>query len=980
MKEETEEITLNIQGTQVRVSKGFLSLSPIEQNKTVDEIAASMGIRPGAKQSQPAAPVIEQRPEQPSPPETSFARAQAPAAMMMFPGESFGMPVQSLDAQERRQVGGNIVRYGVPAVAQFAASPLSAAGPLGIAALSGIGAAVGYPSSLLGQLIAGEEVSHREAAADAAMFAMPFSAKGGFFGRAAFNVPAAIATVEGSEYIRNGEYQPPKSTGEAFARWGAVAGLATGVSYLGARSQRVQEVAARRAELAAERYGGTSMLSESLPQFTGVEQRAVQAGSKRALKLMEEMDASFNQAVAEAFPEGQSTQPLRQFLRGRQAHVQRLKEEAEQARNAAMMARRRADELSGGDDLRAYEAARRTAAETAFTARAARMAQEWTEQAALGRNVLNASDVNIGNQVRSVNEMMQAGRAALSAGIDAAYREVGISVNTPVLSLKGALNAIDSSARSPKSTIGGKIAKAEYKAFVQSYFDKYGTSSVKGGPKDTLSLEAHRRMQRELANEMAPNGRFASLSEAQASEIYNATKRASDRYIKQNMPDAFPAWQRAREIAERDFGLRKTDAIKLLENGNIEGFHAALLSEGQGQTMEAIGQYARLLASAGQPEAAQAFVGSVNRIIAHGVLHRAAKQSVGGGIDAITQLVDPKILLREIDTLRSYGFPVDQLGLGTREQIRAAARLNSVQASGGVTKEMLDEFYQLSETIGVRRATARINYYQAVRDEQLANGTRQQRLKAYQARQAAKEAGATADDRATALLRAQDDPLNRLITDKSFPVPSGATNSAKFNASLMSMEPSTASAFVEAMEQAGRGADLENLRRGLMYGVMNKHTTNQYGQQVLDTRGIINFFDSPDAVIKSQREVFQRIIGTDAYNNIENNFLKPLRRIGQVQATMDYTAGGSLPTLVTRARPPDGNLVKATMVVTTNTIVDLLNAARYNTLYALYVSPTTAPMWNAAMRSGGDLAKQPVLVTAIRLAEEQDRKDAEQGR
>lgn len=42
----TEQITLNIEGRKVKVDKGFLDLSPEEQNETVEEIAGSLGLEP----------------------------------------------------------------------------------------------------------------------------------------------------------------------------------------------------------------------------------------------------------------------------------------------------------------------------------------------------------------------------------------------------------------------------------------------------------------------------------------------------------------------------------------------------------------------------------------------------------------------------------------------------------------------------------------------------------------------------------------------------------------------------------------------------------------------------------------------------------------------------------------------------------------------------------------------------------------------
>jgi len=42
----TEQITLNIEGRKVKVDKGFLDLSPEEQNETVEEITGSLGVEP----------------------------------------------------------------------------------------------------------------------------------------------------------------------------------------------------------------------------------------------------------------------------------------------------------------------------------------------------------------------------------------------------------------------------------------------------------------------------------------------------------------------------------------------------------------------------------------------------------------------------------------------------------------------------------------------------------------------------------------------------------------------------------------------------------------------------------------------------------------------------------------------------------------------------------------------------------------------
>lgn len=915
-------------------------------------------------QTQVAAPAKE-----PSPAMSALSRAQSPAAMSSFPGESFGFAMPSPTLQERRDAAGNIVRFGVPLVATALAAPAVGVGAAGIATLSGIGAATGYLSSLLGQRIAGQDVEQRTALSDAAMMAMPLATRGGFLARSAFNIPASIAAVEAAEFLKDGEYSPPKDAKEAFARWGLAAGTVGVGGYFGARQQRVGEVAERQAQLSSERFGGTALASELMPNFKPLEQRVIANHNKNALKLMEEMDAPFDAAIANAFPEGQSNEPIRRYILARQNEVAALKQQADSAATLAMRAREKANQLAGGDNILAYENARTEASNLAFEAQAKQLAQKWAEQKALGQNVLNASDVGVARQMESVNSTMAAGRDALKENIKQAYAVAGIGQNTPVVSLKGVLSSISGRAR-PGGEFQGNLARKETRDAIKEYFDKYGTDG-------NLTLEGMQNLQTGLAEQLAAKGVDVNRAQRIAAGAYDAVKGASDNFIKQTMPEKFAGWRQARGLASRDFSLRETPAMEMLKNGDAEGFYNAISKEGRGQTIGDISQFSQLLADSGNPEAAQAFMGSINGIIARGVLAKAAKANIGSGRDAITQLVDPSVLLKEIDSLRANRFPVDKLGFGSPQEIKAAARLNSVKASGSISKQELDEFIGLAKQVGTSKAQAKMNYYTAVRDAQIANGTSKIRLKAYEAREAARKANATADDTAAAFARSQQDPLIRLINDPTFGVPTGATNSAKFNASLLSMEPRTANAFVEAMENAGRGADLDNLRKGLAYGVMNKRTTDASGRQDLDNMGIGDFFFRTDPKLDNQRAVFRSVMGEKAYLNMKQNFARPLQQVGGVRAGMTYEPGSSLPTLVGRLRPPDESVVKATLVGTTRMIGNLVDAGRYNTLYYLYINPTTAPMWASVMKAGGDISTQPVLATAIRLAEEQDRKDSQ---
>jgi hypothetical protein len=915
---------------------------------------------PQAGAAAPASPAADTQP-------TGDVAATEPEQTPLF-RRGTGLFIQNpFQRAPTRQEVGTGVKYGVPLAAGAAAAPFVGAGAGGAALLSAIGGVSGYGSSIAGQAIAGDEISQREALSDAALMAMPVATRGSFLGRALANLPGAIGAVEASEAIRTGEYTPPANVSDAFARWGAVGGMALGASYLGARAQRVGEVRAASSAIQQERMGGAAMISELMPEMQGLERRVLKNNNRRALQLMNEMDAPFDQAIARSFPEAETNKPIRDYLARRKEEFTGLRAEVDAANQAAQRAQERAIQLSSGDNLRAYDAAKREAFDLAMIAESKRLAQGAAERAVLGQNALNASEVGIARQIESVNRTMEAARGSLREGIADAYRTAGIGPNTPVVSL-GSVKASISRRAGPGGVFQGNLSRRETIDALNDYFAKHGDGQ-------TISLEAMQNLQTGLGEQLAAKGVLPSRAQRIAAEAYDVVKSSSDNYIRRNMPDQYAAWTKARSLASQDFALRETQAMEYLRRGDAEQFYNAISKEGKGQTIEAIGTFARLLSDAGQPQAAAAFTGEVNKIIARGVLRKAS--AVGTGRDSITELIDPSVLWKELDTLRVNKFPVEQLGLGSPAQIRAAARLSSVKRSGGITTKELDEFLDLASDVGENKAVAKMNYFNAVRNEQIANGTRQQRLAAYEARQAAQRANVTQADRSEALLRLSDDPIVRLINDPSFSVPTGATNSAKFNAAVMSLEPSTASAFVDAMQAAGRGGDLENLRKGLSYGVMGKRKTLADGSTILDNNAITDFFfKKGDMKADLQRDVFRRIVGKEAYENMEKNIARPLQRVGEIQRGLDYEVGGGAPKFYFRGKPPEGSPLKAAVVGTLQSVVGLIDAGRYNTLYTLYVNPNTAPMWASAMRAGGDLSRQPVLATAIRLAQEQDDKDA----
>jgi hypothetical protein len=877
------------------------------------------------------------------------------------------------DLQEgTREAAGGAVRYGGPVAAGLAAAPAVAPTAAGAALLSLIGGVSGYGSSVVGQFISDGEVSQREAMADAAMMSSPMRLSGNFLARAGINIPSLVGAFEASEAIRTGGYELPQTPEEAFKRWGLLAGMAAGGSYFGARAQRVAQAEKVSKQLASERMGGAAMISEMFQEFTPLETRMIARNGKNAVSLMERMDMPFDEAIARSFPEGQTTEPMRRYLREQKDRLVTAQTDLAAARQASEKADRLARELSGADNVLAYRQARQNAYDAALELRSAELVENWAKARVGNRNPLTVSDVGFSEQVNLIGRTLTDARNSLRQGINAAYMEAGIGPNTPVITLEGVKKSISSQSRRG-GAFNPEIFRRETIAAVEDHFEKYGVNG-------TLSLEGYQKLQDTIAKKLTESGVPADKASKQALAVYNSLKNVSDRYIQKTMPEQWRAYDRARGIVSRDFALRETPAMEMLQRGDADGFYAAITKEGNGATLSAIGQFSELLARSGNPEAGRILHAQVNEVIARGVLNRAAQNNLRSGRDAITQLVDPKILARELDGLRSQGFPVEQLGLGTSREIRAAARLSTMRGSGVMSKESLDEFLTLSREVGLDAATAKTTYWDAVYSQYMHEASaspQNRRLAAYNARKAAQSRYITQADKQEALIRIENDPLVRLLTDPTSKVPVGAQNSAAFNAKLMELEPNTARAFVDAMEAAGRGGDVENLRRGLAYGVMNRRRTLPDGRVILDANAIAEFFDPRISEYSNQRAVFKSLMGKDRYETMERDFVRPLMRVAGVRRGLGAQASGvATPTFVTRIKPPEDLPIKGTLVGTPRILTDLLDAGRYNTLYTLYVNPNTAPMWASAMRTGGDLSRQPVLATAIRLAQEQDDKDA----
>jgi hypothetical protein len=174
------------------------------------------------------------------------------------------------------------------------------------------------------------------------------------------------------------------------------------------------------------------------------------------------------------------------------------------------------------------------------------------------------------------------------------------------------------------------------------------------------------------------------------------------------------------------------------------------------------------------------------------------------------------------------------------------------------------------------------------------------------------------------------------------------------------------------LQRGGRISDVVNLRRGLSFLQLNKKTTAANGTVEVDSNSIIKFFKGEgDPHTLSQRASFKALMGDKEYDAIVQNIVEPMQRARNYQLGLASGRSSSMPHVYGRAGV--GGPVK--VVGTAQQVKDLIIKGHYNTLYLLYVNERFSHLWKGVMRGSSSLGDQPVLATALRIAQDQDNKE-----
>jgi hypothetical protein len=191
------------------------------------------------------------------------------------------------------------------------------------------------------------------------------------------------------------------------------------------------------------------------------------------------------------------------------------------------------------------------------------------------------------------------------------------------------------------------------------------------------------------------------------------------------------------------------------------------------------------------------------------------------------------------------------------------------------------------------------------------------------------------------------------------------------------MSPSVVGEFVQTLETSGRTNVLNDLKKSAMAEVMRdlfSRTEDVAGKRI-NSKTALNFFQGENGA--KRREILKTLMGDSEYANLEKNFSKPLERIVATREALSdsYTSFNDVLKPVVSAR----NLIKGQSFSGTSfysalsNVKKLIDQERYNTVYALYVNPSTANAYAGAMYDVDKFMKTSAANSfALKMAMESD--------
>jgi len=877
--------------------------------------------------------------------------------------------------QQAAKTGTEMVRYGAPVAAGIATGgmgfvPTALTG----SAASGVGEFLAQ-SSEVAQGTRPEYAPREIAASGAFGLAAPVKvatkiAPGvvNFLANSATN----IGTSELGRYLKTRTYEKPTlEIGDSLSRFGVPIAAGALTSAVQGKAKSVADIAAEREAISKSRFGGSVMASEILPQYTGLEAKAIADGNEFAVKALDSLDSEIGPTLAKAYEGAKDSATIASQLAPHVGELERLQQAARLSRDQATKLEAQAAEAVSSQRADALKL-KADATDAAMKAAVDNYTYSQGKERIFGGVSQKIGTVVNGASMDNLRSVARASKDAITGALDRVYSDLGIGLNDTVVNV----NDIVKSATKASAKGLGLESDIARKEFIDTLGKALGNVSDESG---NISLAGYRKIRDEFVRELTSKTGDANYANRVASTSYDVIKDAANSYIDKNLPAQADKWKFANATASDIYKAKKSNVIDLIAEGNMDGVIGLMKKEGMAQPILAeIDAYAASIAGAGGRDAKYAanrfkqdVIGAMRDTLVEDSLH------FGKGQDSAAKIVDFPKLITTLDELRQRKFPVELLDLGTPDDIRKLARVATAGSEGGINAEQFSKYIENRKNFGAGAAAARAAYDKAYKDFLISNDVKTRANAAARMTKEAKAAGFKAGEIETAQLAAQSDPLIALLSDTKMGLSKDPAQNGKWIGSLFTMSPSTVAQFVDKLKQSGRGALLEDIKKSAMADVMRDtfSKTEDVVSKKLNLKNALNFFEGENGSQRS--DILKTLMGADEYANFRKNFSDPIKKIVQTKETL----AGKYPSIEDFVRPAVSGQGFATGKYTGGTLAlagfknvkKLIDEQRYNMIYTLYVNPSSANAYAKSMYDMDRFMKSSAAnAMAIKLAMQQD--------
>jgi len=896
----------------------------------------------------------------------------------------------SLLTQNALEVAPTVARYGVPVVAGLAANAAIPGSGLPLWASIGSGSAIGAGSSVLGESLAQlaeigsgqrEGYSGKEMLASGIAGAAPFVPKGGTLARIGMNVPLSVgfsemgrAVVEGDAYSAK-----PEDAKEAFMRYGLPVAFTGTLSALGARAESLYKRRAQANQISAERMGGGVMVSDLLNSASDLEKRQIEIGNANALKAYYSMGENIGPRIAAEYnlpPTSELATKVGQMA----GEITRLETQAAKTTaNLAMAEQAAADAVrQNRADAPNFVA---KAKEAALEKAKATILKDDGVRVMLGGNIPELQSVAAGRRNANLAELASNTKAVVKEKIGQLYGQAGIAVNDPVVGLDDVMESLKSQ-RGKGGALEGNEAFNKTKDVIAKAF----------GEEKTLTLEQYRNLRDKIATNLTKEGESPTYANRVASGAYDVVRSASKKYIKGNFgEDVLKSWEFANQAAATDFAARSGGAIDLISEGKADQLLNLIKEQGAGKVDEEIAAYANSIRNTGNPAdsasvamanaAANSFERSVATSVRDGLVDSSLDRSLG--FDKDVRILDANKLATELQMLKSKGYDINRLGMGSPDQIRSLARVASANKASGYTPAELNDFLKDVAAIGADASAARVQYRRDVRDNLLkeASGINETTIAKNRKVENMRKARVDQGTALAEVAKAKSDPLMVFMNDTGMRLSKDIAQNGNMAARLLTVDAGTVDGMMDALSKSGRYADRDALRQAAAATVLRKfESVAENAIPRADLEAIGEFFNGGSAEQIAARNSFKAIMGKDGYDAINNSVGKAVNSV--LSRSRQLYGPRTTPFSAEMAGLVKGRMGQSTGVALAGNlrqIADFVGKRRYNLLYTLYVNPTTAPKFaKAGYNIEKFVANQRVNALAVKMAMEADSSSEQQ--